>query len=92
MIDADRQMKGVARAKIELGLVGKARGCAKVFPLHREAPKAFGAQAGECRKRGRTIVCAKAPVRNFIDSAEANSVVVQSLIVSSDVSCVASHT
>jgi hypothetical protein len=32
------------------------------------------------------------PVRNFIDSAEANSVVVQSLIVSSDVSCRAIQT
>jgi hypothetical protein len=33
VIGADRQMKGVARAKIEFGLVGKARGRAKVFPL-----------------------------------------------------------
>jgi|HubBroStandDraft_4_1064222.scaffolds.fasta_scaffold226345_3 hypothetical protein len=33
----------------------------------------------------------RAPVRNFIDSAEANSVVVQSLIVSSDVSCLVSQ-
>ena len=48
MVDADRQMKGVACTKIELELVRKPRGCAKVFPLHREDPKAFDAQAGEC--------------------------------------------
>ena len=48
MIGADRQMKGVACAKIELGLVGKPRGRAKVFSLHWEGPKAFDAQAGEC--------------------------------------------
>ena len=33
MVGADRQMKGVACAKIELELVRKPRGCAKVFPL-----------------------------------------------------------
>jgi hypothetical protein len=52
-------MKGVARAKIELGLVGKARGCAKVIPLYRESRKAFGAKARECRQRGRAIFCAE---------------------------------
>ena len=32
MIGADRKVKGVAGAKIELELVGKPRGRAKVFP------------------------------------------------------------
>ena len=48
MVGADRQMKRVAGAKIELGLVPKPRGHAKVFPLHWEGPKAFDAEAGEC--------------------------------------------
>ena len=48
MVGANRQMRGVAGAKIELGLVRKPRGRAKVFPLHRERPKAFDTQAGEC--------------------------------------------
>ena len=47
MIGADRQMKGVACAKIELGLVSETRSRAKVFPRHRKGAKAFGAEAGE---------------------------------------------
>src|ERR1700679_2933925 len=56
VIGADRQMEGVACAKIEFGLVGKARCRAKVFPRHGERPKAFGAQPGERRKRVRAMV------------------------------------
>ena len=48
MVGADRQMKGVACAKIECGLVCKPRGRAKVFTLDREGPKAFDAEAREC--------------------------------------------
>ena len=69
MIRADRQMKGVAGAKIELELVGKPRSRAKVFPLHREGPKAFGAQAGECRKRSGAIVRAERALSAILSTA-----------------------
>ena len=59
MIGADRQVKGVACAKIKLELVGKPRGRAKVFPRHRESPKAFNAQAGERRNGSCAMVCAE---------------------------------
>ena len=85
MVGADRQMKGVACAKIELGLVRKPRGRAKVFPLHRKGPRRLSAHRRvNAESAAARWSAPRAPVRNFIDSAEANSVVVQSLIVSSD--------
>src|SRR5579863_824463 len=59
MIGADRQMESVARAEIELRLVGEPRGRAKVFPRHRKGPKALGAKPGERRKRGGAMVRAE---------------------------------
>lgn len=59
MIGADRQMKSVACAKIELCLVSKPDGRAEVFPRHGQHPKAFDTQAGEPRKRCGAMVYAE---------------------------------
>ena len=80
-------MKGVARAKIQVRIDRQ------IAPL-RESPSRA---TGEFRKlsthsrvkaesAAARLSVPNAPIRNFIDSAEANSVAVQSLIVSSDVS------
>jgi len=91
MIGADGKMKSVARAKVELRLIGVACGAAKILARHGKDPKALGGKPRERRGAAARCSAPRLPVRSLIDRAEANSVAVQSLIVSSDASCSASQ-
>jgi hypothetical protein len=54
-------MESVACAEIELGLVGEARGRAKIFPRYCKGPNAFRAQPCERRKRRGAMLRAEGP-------------------------------
>jgi hypothetical protein len=90
-VGADREMKGVPRAKVELRLGGVAGRGAKILAGDLKNPKAFNGKPGERRKRRRAMIGAEAACAQFYRQGEANSVTVQSLIVSSAGSCSASQ-